>query len=115
MPTRQGDGNVDAEPSSKGSKKRRREEAKSKAKAKDKESTPDETEATTDHKPRKQMVRIRAKIHCTAAGLPGLDGPSKGQWKDNASDGLANLPQWHPLEKVCLRAASLPWLVEQLG
>ncbi|CAM9504306.1 unnamed protein product, partial [Ectocarpus fasciculatus] len=82
----EGNGNVDPEPSSTGSKKRRREEAESKAKA------------TADGKARKQnrkqMVRIRAKIHCTSAGPPGLDAPVKGvegQGKDTDGDGVANL------------------------
>lgn len=80
------------------SKKRRRTEitqakttAKSDAKAKGKAKV----------EQRKQIVRIRAKVHCTAAGLPGLDAPlqiKKG--KDAKGDHAGNLPDWHPLQKV---------------
>lgn len=108
---RQGDSSLDAEPSSKGNKKRRREKAKkSKAKESKLEAEVDSDSDVKAKKPRKQMIRIRAKIHCTAAGLPGLDGPAEQQGNDTAGNGVADLPEWHPLEKVGLRA-SLLWLV----
>lgn len=50
-----------------------------------------------DHK---QIVRIRAKVHCTAAGLPGLDAPAITDWKANAGEDSSKMPEWHPLEKV---------------
>ncbi|CAM9211625.1 unnamed protein product, partial [Ectocarpus sp. 12 AP-2014] len=93
----EGNGKVDAEPSSKGSKKRRRAET-NKSKAEESKAEP-ESDAKPDKGHRKQMVRIRAKIHCTAAGPPGLDGPAEEQGNDTAGEGVANLPQWHPLEK----------------
>ena len=56
----------------------------------------------------KKIVWIRAKVHCTAAGLPDVDAPSKV--KDGDQDGheddderdvaTAQLPRWHPLSKV---------------
>ena len=53
---------------------------------------------------RKQIVRIRAKVHCTAAGLPGLDAPVGSKGKDTMGEdgaaGMSNLPEWHPLQKV---------------
>lgn len=60
------------------------------------------TKASNTNKP-KQIVRIRAKIHCTAAGVPGLEAPSRINIDDRTKgggDGLRNLPHWHPLEKV---------------
>lgn len=55
------------------------------------------------HDDRKQIVRIRAKVHCTAAGLPGVDAPAKTGVKGDTEDGgdaTTPLPAWHPLEKV---------------
>ena len=50
----------------------------------------------------KQIVRIRAKVHCTAAGLPGLDAPNKTDGEDEGGDDPGQLPDWYPLHKVCL-------------
>lgn len=48
----------------------------------------------------KQIVRIRAKIHCAAAGLPGLDAPARTEGEDGGGDDPGQLPDWHPLHKV---------------
>lgn len=84
-----------------GSKKRRRSEV-IKAEAKSEAKTKAEAKKI---KQRKQIVRIRAKVHCTAAGLPGLDAPLKGKSKskgqNTTGDDATDLPDWHPLQKVC--------------
>eukprot|EP00903_Cladosiphon_okamuranus_P010099 g9564.t2 len=77
-----------------GSKKRRRSEM-AKAEANKAQAKANKVEQ------RKQIVRIRAKVHCTAAGPPGLDAPvkSKSKGQDTRGDDAANLPDWHPLQK----------------
>lgn len=48
----------------------------------------------------KQIVRIRAKVHCAAAGLPGLDAPARTEREEGGGDDPGQLPDWHPLHKV---------------
>lgn len=78
------------------SKKRRRDEDKGSGK---------DGAGDPDHD-RKKIVRIRAKVHCTAAGLPGLDAPSNVASKKSVLErgrgvgSAATLPEWHPLSKV---------------
>lgn len=52
---------------------------------------------------RKNIVRIRAKVHCTAAGKPLMDAPCKTNisrsGEANGESGVI-LPDWHPLAKV---------------
>lgn len=43
----------------------------------------------------RKTVRIRGRVHCTAAGLPGVDAPHA-----TGDDDAWQLPEWHPLEKV---------------
>lgn len=57
-------------------------------------------EAKAKVEQRKQIVRIRAKVHCTSAGLPGLDAPVRSKGKDTKGDDATSLPDWHPLQKV---------------
>lgn len=49
-------------------------------------------------------MRIRAKVHCTAAGLPEMDAPCEkegaGDADDDGGDDASHMPKWHPLEKV---------------
>lgn len=82
-----------------GTKKRRRSdvtEAAGEAKAKPKT----KTKTMVEKQKQKQIVRIRAKVHCTAAGLPGLDAPVRSKGQDTEGDDASNLPDWHPLHKV---------------
>lgn len=61
-----------------------------------------ESKGEVDDDHRKQIVRIRAKVHCTAAGRPGLDAPaSSGKGVHLGEDDASSLPEWHPLQKVC--------------
>ncbi len=89
-----------------GSSKKRRRDEHTKAKGKDKAKDKENKQAAEQQQHRKQIVRIRAKVHCTAAGLPGVDAPVKSGTaealaKDKAGDDASNLPHWHPLAKVC--------------
>lgn len=60
-----------------------------------------EADAATSAGNRKQIVRIRAKVHCTAAGMPDEDAPCEREGEDDGGDDATHLPKWHPLEKVC--------------
>lgn len=100
----EGEGKGTAPPREGSSKKRRRDE-RTKGKDKAKEDDVPASAKQADQQHRKQIVRIRAKVHCTAAGLPGVDAPVKSGTaealaKDTAGDDASNLPHWHPLAKV---------------
>lgn len=61
---------------------------------------------------RKKIVRIRAKVHLTAAGKPAVDAPSEAASSEASASGLAHddavaLPKWHPLSKVRVRGTLL--------
>lgn len=80
---------------SNGNKKRRRDQTTATA------STGDEEAVSSANV--KQIVRIRAKVHCAAAGLPGLDAPARTEGEDGGGDDPGQLPDWHPLHKVKTR------------
>lgn len=97
-----GEQNEPADADASTSKKRRRDRKSKDVKSKD--GTKSEASNKTEH--RKQIVRIRAKVHCTAAGQPGLDAPSttEGQAQEKDGEDGTSLPKWHPLKKVPLVA-----------
>lgn len=88
------------------SKKRRRDGKSKDVKDKGNAKADAKSEDTAKTGQRKQIVRIRAKVHCTAAGQPGLDAPAKAEEEEEKEaqategEGGTSLPKWHPLEKV---------------
>lgn len=60
----------------------------------------------------KTIVRIRAKIHVTAAGRPGVDAPCKAEGVRKGDGEELPLPSWHPLAEVRVCSKTLSAAVD---